>query len=218
LDSGEVRSTESLGISYAGPALRSGQRCFWKVRVWDGQGRPQAGARRRLGNGSPRGTPWQGRWISDGKPVPKSMKISTGRSGPLVRKEFVAPERIARRASLSPGSATTKRRSTAGAWVTMSGPGLENYEKRVFYSVYDVTDLSGQAQLRRRHAGQRLVESLPCGVGEANCARTSVGGPASSPSWRSKARTARHDRLDRPGLEGPRRPGPPEQRLPGRGL
>ena len=35
-DSGEVASAESLNIVYAGKPLRSGQRVFWSVRVWDG--------------------------------------------------------------------------------------------------------------------------------------------------------------------------------------
>src|SRR3569833_1945483 len=34
-DSGEVRSPRSFDIDYAGPALRSRTRYFWRVRVWD---------------------------------------------------------------------------------------------------------------------------------------------------------------------------------------
>ena len=38
-DSGRVASARNLSIAYAGPALISRQRCFWRVRVWDGQDR-----------------------------------------------------------------------------------------------------------------------------------------------------------------------------------
>jgi alpha-L-rhamnosidase len=37
--SGRRESSESVGIAYAGPALESGRRYYWKVRVWDSAGR-----------------------------------------------------------------------------------------------------------------------------------------------------------------------------------
>src|SRR6266849_3751423 len=37
-DSGKVVSDESSQISYAGRSLASRQSCFWKVRIWDGDG------------------------------------------------------------------------------------------------------------------------------------------------------------------------------------
>ncbi len=41
-DSGKVDSDQSAYIRYAGNALQSGARCWWKVRVWDKDGRPSA--------------------------------------------------------------------------------------------------------------------------------------------------------------------------------
>lgn len=38
-DSGKQASAQSVGIAYAGPALASRVRYFWKVRVWDESGR-----------------------------------------------------------------------------------------------------------------------------------------------------------------------------------
>jgi len=38
-DSGPVASDQSIQVEYGGPALRSRQRCWWKVRVADRQGR-----------------------------------------------------------------------------------------------------------------------------------------------------------------------------------
>ncbi len=34
-DSGKVASGQSVNMPYAGQTLRSGQRVYWKVRVWD---------------------------------------------------------------------------------------------------------------------------------------------------------------------------------------
>src|ERR1035438_2640296 len=41
-DSGQVRSDQSIQLRYTGKALVSEQECFWKVRVWDEQGKPSA--------------------------------------------------------------------------------------------------------------------------------------------------------------------------------
>ena len=37
-DSGKVLTDASIQIEYRGRPLESRQRCFWKVRVWDGSG------------------------------------------------------------------------------------------------------------------------------------------------------------------------------------
>lgn len=41
-DSGRVESADSVGVEYGGPPLRSRQRCYWKVRVWDQDDRGSA--------------------------------------------------------------------------------------------------------------------------------------------------------------------------------
>ena len=41
-DSGRVDSDRSVQVAYAGPTLRSGQRCHWRVRTWNGAGRVSA--------------------------------------------------------------------------------------------------------------------------------------------------------------------------------
>jgi len=141
-DSGKVRSAESLGIAYAGPALRSGQRCFWKVRVWDGKDRPSAWSPTAAWETALLGDrPWQGRWISDGKPVAADDEdFYRDDPAPLFRKEFVAPERIARARLYITGlgyyEASVNGRRVGGQ---VLDPGWTNYDKRVFYSDYDVT-------------------------------------------------------------------------------
>ncbi len=143
-DSGEVRSAESLGIAYAGPALQSGQRCYWKVRVWDGRGRPSIWSPAASWETAlPKDAPWRARWISDGKPVPSNDEdFYRDDPAPLFRKEFVAPERIAR-ARLSITGLGYYEATINGRRVgdQVLDPGWTNYEKRVLYSVYDVTGL-----------------------------------------------------------------------------
>jgi alpha-L-rhamnosidase len=143
-DSGKVLSPGSLGIAYAGQPLRSGLRCYWKVRVWDDRGRPSAWSPTAAWEMALLGDrPWQGRWISDGKPVPAvDEDFYRDDPAPLFRKEFVAPERIAR-ARLYVTGLGYYEASINGRRVgdQVLDPGWTNYEKRVFYSVYDVTGL-----------------------------------------------------------------------------
>src|SRR4030095_8047143 len=37
-DSGKIQSDQSIHVPYGGPSLGSGQRVYWKVRVWDEAG------------------------------------------------------------------------------------------------------------------------------------------------------------------------------------
>jgi alpha-L-rhamnosidase len=67
-DSGKVSSERSAGVVYQGKALASGTRCFWKVRVWDAEGRPSAYSRPASWEmGLLQAADWQAKWI--GLPV-----------------------------------------------------------------------------------------------------------------------------------------------------
>lgn len=69
-DSGKVTSDQSIHVPYDGQSLRSHQRCFWKVRVWDQTGRfsPWSDrARWSMGILSPH--EWQAEWLSYVKPL-----------------------------------------------------------------------------------------------------------------------------------------------------
>ncbi|MFF5991916.1 family 78 glycoside hydrolase catalytic domain [Prauserella flavalba] len=67
-DSGRVASAESVGIAYAGPPLRPRTRYHWRVRVWDGDGRPSAWSAARWWETALLATPWRARWIGAAAP------------------------------------------------------------------------------------------------------------------------------------------------------
>lgn len=63
-DSGKVSSAESTQIVYAGKGLVSGQACFWKVRLWDQEGKASPWSQTaRWGMGLLKPSDWQAKWI-----------------------------------------------------------------------------------------------------------------------------------------------------------
>ncbi len=69
-DSGRVESSESVNVAYGGPELKSRQRYFWTVEVWDSRGKIERGASGAwwemglLGPGD-----WQAAWIRRNDPA-----------------------------------------------------------------------------------------------------------------------------------------------------
>ena len=77
-DSGKTTSSQSIQVAYAGVPLRSRQECFWKVRVWDQDGRPSPWsepARWTMGLLDP--GDWQAKWIGLDQPEPQSTLTNT---------------------------------------------------------------------------------------------------------------------------------------------
>lgn len=63
-DSGKTKSDQSIHIPYAGEPLASGQRVWWKVRVWDEYDQPTAySALAWWEMGLLNRDDWQGQWI-----------------------------------------------------------------------------------------------------------------------------------------------------------
>ncbi|MCE5347555.1 MAG: glycoside hydrolase family 78 protein [Bacteroidales bacterium] len=135
--SGKIESDESILQDYKGPQLKSGQRYFWQVKIWDNKGRTSKWSETaffEMGLLSP--ADWKAKWIeieSD------TLKYSPSK---YFRKEFPVDKSIA----------------NARVYVTSHGfyelhlngkkvgdqvltPGWTSYKKRLQYQVYDVTDM-----------------------------------------------------------------------------
>ena len=138
-DSGKVVSDASIHGVYGGPALESGQRYYWQVRVWDGEGRPSAWSSPAYWEmGLLRPSDWTADWIT-----PELTEDTTASNpSPMLRSEFMVGGTIA----------------SARAYVTSLGlyemelngrrvgdqlftPGWTAYDKRLQYQTYDVTEL-----------------------------------------------------------------------------
>jgi alpha-L-rhamnosidase len=69
-DSGKVSSDESVQVRYAGKALGSEQECFWKVQVWDEQGKSSKWSRpARWTMGLLKPSDWHGKWMGLDEPA-----------------------------------------------------------------------------------------------------------------------------------------------------
>jgi alpha-L-rhamnosidase len=143
-DTGKVVSDRSFHHAYAGAPLTSGQQCYWRVRVWDGDDLPSAWSEVAVWEmGLMSGETEAAGWIG----VPWEEETSRAQPAPYLRTEFaVAPPAdgvpiVAARlyiTSLGLYSATIN-----GAPVTedLFTPGWTSYGHRLQYQTYDVTDL-----------------------------------------------------------------------------
>ncbi len=136
--SGRQESDASVNVPYAGPALKSGKKYGWQVRVWDNSGKGSdwsTPASFRMALLEP--SDWKASWIEPGFQEDTVMRPS-----PVFRKEFN----------------TTRKITSAIAYITAHGmyeaeingkrigdayltPGWTAYKKRVQYQAFDVTSL-----------------------------------------------------------------------------
>ncbi|MDR2177051.1 MAG: glycoside hydrolase family 78 protein [Treponema sp.] len=135
--SGQVPSRESHLVRFAGAPLESSKRYFWRVKVWDKQGAESPWSETAffettlLGAGE-----WQAAFISA-----EDENAGASSAGTLLRKEFV----------LSPGIKSARLYASAKglyravvngrrAGDEVLSPGWTEYQKRILFQTYDVTD------------------------------------------------------------------------------
>ena len=133
-DSGQVSSDQSVGVPYYGKPLASGAYYFWKVRVWDAQGKASEWSKPTVWTmGLLDATDWQGKWIGlDDKP-------STNGPARWLRKEFALPNGIKRATVYFSGLGWSElyiNGKKIGNHIL--SPPLSLYTRRVYYETYDV--------------------------------------------------------------------------------
>lgn len=135
--SGKTESAESILQVYAGPDLKSGQRYFWQVKIWDNKGKESKWSEVAFWEmGLLSQSDWKAKWIE--------MTGDTLRYAPSphFRKEFLLGKSIA--------SARVYVTSHGYYELQLNGkkvgdqvltPGWTSYSKRLQYQVYDVTGM-----------------------------------------------------------------------------
>jgi alpha-L-rhamnosidase len=133
----KVNSDQSVLISYGGNELKSSQRYYWQVKVWDNKGRVSKWSETAFfETGLLNASEWKAKWIE--------MEGDTLRYSPAphFRKEF----------SLTKSIASARVYVTAHGYYELSingkkvgdqvlTPGWTSYGKRLQYQVYDVTSM-----------------------------------------------------------------------------
>ena len=135
--SNKSMSDASVWVPYNGPALQSGKKYWWQVRVWDNAGNVSAWSEPAFWQmGLLTAADWKAKWIS------LAMPEDSTQPSPMFRKEFAPKKKIA----------------SAIAYITAHGmyeaqingqrvgedfltPGWTAYQKRLQYQAYDVTGL-----------------------------------------------------------------------------
>jgi len=135
--SGKVSSDKSVNIAYEGPALKSMQRVYWQVRIWDNKGKAtewSAASYWEMGILEP--GLWKASWIE----FPSETDAKGSKPAQYFRKDF----------------STGKKIKSARVYVTSLGlyqlylngkkvspdlftPGWTSYKNRLQYQTYDVT-------------------------------------------------------------------------------
>ena len=140
-DSGKVASDETIQIPYAGEPLKSSQQVFWKVRVWDADGKVSAWSQPATwtmgllnpddpslpGSDAPG---WQAKWIA----------APTNSESLLLRRDFAVKPRL-KRALVNVCGLGQYEMSLNGQRVgdDFLSPGWTNYRKTCLYDTRDIT-------------------------------------------------------------------------------
>jgi alpha-L-rhamnosidase len=134
-DSGKVSSDETVQIPYAGRTLRSAERCFWKVRLWDQDGKASGWSdpgRWEMGLLSEKD--WEAKWIG-------RTTNTNSQPAPLLRQAFAVKKDVrSARAYVCGLGYYELHLNGKKVGDRLLDPGFTRYDKRVLYSTYDVTD------------------------------------------------------------------------------
>ncbi len=141
-NSGKVYSSESLNVTYHGKTLRSNQKVYWSVKIWDSNGNSSHQSKSAcFTTGLLAASDWHGKWIKyPRKAIIDETEYYLDRPAPLVRKEFVINKSIKRAVAYAAGLGYFE--------IHVNGKKVGNHEletpwttfsKRIFYTTYDLT-------------------------------------------------------------------------------
>lgn len=135
-DTGKVTSDQTLHLEYAGQPLASRQACWWRVRVWDQDGKESAwSAPARWEMGLLQPSDWTGKWIG-------RTEDTVYQPAPMLRKAFALRGRVARAriylCGLGYYDLTVNGRRVG---TQRLDPAFTRYDRRVLYVTHDVTEL-----------------------------------------------------------------------------
>jgi len=146
-DTNQVDSEQCNQINYEGKELKSEMFCYWKVKVWDKDGRPSDWSSSSLWSmGLLNKTDWKAKWIGEQpRKRPNLIKRKLRKKlipSPLLRKSFKAEKDVAQALVYITALGEYELRingKRVGDHIL--APEWTDYKKRVQYQTYDVTEL-----------------------------------------------------------------------------
>lgn len=146
-DSGILQSDQTVNVPYSGRSLESRQECFWRVQVWDRNGRPSAWsevAHWSMGLLAP--DDWSAQWIAfrDEEPLHTSRERLHLPPARHYRHRFdVRPDVRVKRATLYFSALGLAGCHLNGERIgdAYFEPGWADYHQRAYYRTHDVTGL-----------------------------------------------------------------------------
>lgn len=143
-DSGKVVSEHSVNVAYEGTGLASGEKCWWKVRVWDKDGKVSPFSRPATFEMSLlKDSDWQGKWIAHDEDLKQDKQIAI--NAPLLRKEFEIARKISSArayfSGLGWGELYINGENISN---DVLSPAFTDYFKEIKYRTYDVTEFLRQ--------------------------------------------------------------------------
>ncbi len=206
-DSGKVASDQSVHVVYPARPLASRTRCYWKVRVWDADGKTSPFS--EVGTwdmGLLTPEDWKAKWIS----VPGKDEDKAPQAAPLFRKSFILAEPpVSARVYICGLGYHELRLNGEKVGDHVLDPAFTRYDRRSLYVVHDVTNqLKKGSQRPRRDPRQRLVQHAhPLRVGFRQGPLAGPAGPAvpARDDVRRRLDEGRRQRRDVAGLDRPDR-------------
>lgn len=130
-DSGKIHSRKNANVIYEGVKLKSRQRYYWKVKIWDSYGNETESAISWWEMGLLESTDWQSKWIGG----PNNENAT-----PIFRYDFNLNNPVSRSRVYICGLGHYELRLN-GKKVSdnVLEPGWTNYDKTCLYATYDVT-------------------------------------------------------------------------------
>ncbi|NBA78629.1 family 78 glycoside hydrolase catalytic domain [Emticicia sp. ODNR4P] len=145
-DSGKINSDEMIQVRYAGKALKSRSKCFWKVKVWTNKGESNWSETASFSIGLLNYVDWKGRWIGLDRSFAWDNEGQFSRlSARYFRKDFTVKKKLK--------SATAYIIGLGLYELYLNGQKVGNqalapvptdYNKGVKYNTFDVTNLLQQ--------------------------------------------------------------------------
>lgn len=152
-DSGITTSDQSVLVAYGGPALQSQKKYYWRVKLTTNQGKTSWSKSSEWSMAILDKSEWKAKWIGENMasnpgesmgrdPKGKKGDNSTRLAARYLRKEFPIDKTV-KRATLYVSGLGSSDSYVNGSKVSddVFAPMPSQYAKRVYYNVYDVTDL-----------------------------------------------------------------------------